>query len=78
MHHFALATNETSRENNESRGLYFQVDNTCYIMALPLELIDMKDYLKSLIFGILGRGRQGSHEDENKQKKKKKRKVKFE
>ena len=54
----------------------FQVDNTCYLMALPLELIDMKDYLMSLVTGIFGTGRPDG--DSNKLKRRKKRKVKFE
>ena len=56
----------------------FQVDNTCYLMALPLELIGMKDYLMSLVTGILGAGRQRPDGDSNKLKRRKKRKVKFE
>ena len=55
-----------------------QVDNTCYIMALPLEFLEIKEAFKARIAGFLGRPQGKVEEEKNKPKRKKRRKVKLE
>ena len=60
---------------NKQQLSIYQDDNTCYLMALPLEL---KENFKSLLSGIFRGHQQMSDENQLKPKRKKKKIVKFE
>ena len=72
--HLTLQYLQTNKQTNKQLFIY-QDDNTCYLMALPLEL---KENFKSLLSGIFSGHQQMSDENQLKPKRKKKKIVKFE